>query len=106
MTSDNSPADIGGDPDAGGWSGGSVRPGVSAPTRCRSCGAAIRWITMGDSGQGMPVDARSELRVVERRPQQQGSLFGDAPVPRLAGYLVQTWRPHWETCPSAKEHRK
>lgn len=103
--SDNSPADVGGEPEAGGWTGGKTAPPSSGPTRCPSCRKPIRFVKMA-TGNDMPVEAKSVLVVVERRTTPQADLFGTSEAPKIVGHLVQGWIPHWQNCTDTKRWRK
>jgi membrane-bound ClpP family serine protease len=59
-----------------------------ATTRCRSCGAMIRWATT-IAGRPMPVNV------------------GAAQPREIAGRLmVESSATHWATCPNAAAHKK
>lgn len=64
--------------------------GLFAQT-CKSCGASIAWETTG-TGASVPVDLP---------PQKRYARSNDGKV-----YLVDTFTPHFATCPNAAEHRK
>jgi len=95
--SNNSPADVGGSSEAGGWSGGQTRPGMTGAQRCSACRAEIRWLRT-EHDRSMPVDAKPQQRVVLQRPEGQRGLFEAEKGPALVGVLVECWVPHWETC--------
>ena len=105
MSGDNGPADVSGDPDAGGWTGGITVAPRGERDRCRSCLKPIRWITMG-SGSPMPVEAKSQLVIVERANPRQGGLFGEEAGPAIAGHVTRGWIPHWASCPDAGVWRR
>ncbi len=86
--------------------------------QCRGCGAAIRWITMRDSGRAMPVDP-------ERRDEWIDDTAGTAAGPltliaddgvaitgRRATVLdpdvrrVEGYVPHWAACPARGQFRR
>lgn len=81
-------------------------------SRCKSCGAEIKWITMA-SGKSMPVDAEP-IYYTTAHPGAKGddvlTLVTDAgqiakgyfnPEGQKRGYTS-----HFATCPNAKQHRK
>lgn len=111
--SDNSPEDVGGASEAGGWTGGQVlQPGdrrrhasLRGSVRCPSCRKPIRFITM-ESGKPMPVEARSVQVVVEKRTTPQADLFGNGDPPQIRGRVVQGWTPHWENCSEPQRWRR
>lgn len=69
--------------------------------KCRSCGAAIRWVQMAKSGKKNPLDVL---------PAEKGNVAigGDG-----LGYVVSNddrtpplYVSHFATCPGAASHRK
>jgi hypothetical protein len=68
--------------------------------QCRSCGAAILWLTMRESGRKMPVDAKPVNAVV--RVDGRGVRADDGEM----GVMVKAYTPHWATCPNASDHKK
>jgi DNA polymerase III epsilon subunit-like protein len=58
---------------------------------CKSCGAAILWAKT-PAGKAMPLDAEPQKRIV------LGRVTGEA-------HVLDTYVPHWATCPSAAQHR-
>ena len=58
--------------------------------KCR-CGADIAFVQMA-SGKKMPVDEKAEQMVWI---DQEGS-----------GHMMKVYRPHWGTCPLAKQFKK
>ncbi len=62
------------------------------PGTCSSCGAAILWART-EAGKAMPINAKPEKRVV------LGSRTGRA-------HVLDTYLPHWASCPSADQHRR
>ena len=62
--------------------------------KCRSCNADIIWLTT-ENEKLMPVDAKSEKRVVRFNRNGQ-------PIAKV----VDTFTPHFATCPDADKHRK
>lgn len=67
---------------------------------CKSCGAAIRWAKTL-AGKAMPLDAKSEKRVVitydPDGPYGPGEEHCD---------VVDTYTSHFATCPNADQQRK
>ena len=57
---------------------------------CKSCGSELKWFKTL-SGKSIPIDPKPEKRVVLR-----GGL----------AIISDTWRSHFETCPSASVHRR
>lgn len=56
--------------------------------KCRTCGAEIAWVKMTTHGN-MPVDSDSkEKRIC---------------ILNHIGHVLDTYIPHWATCPNAKE---
>ena len=62
------------------------------PGRCKSCGAAILWV-LTPKGHAMCLDPKPEKRVVLGRQTGQA-------------HVLDTYVPHWATCPSADQHRR
>jgi hypothetical protein len=68
--------------------------------KCK-CGADIAFVNMV-SGKKMPVDAKPENMV----------FIADTPYPvdlffvEGKGEMVKVYRPHWGTCPLAKQFKK
>lgn len=62
------------------------------PGTCSSCGAAILWAKT-PQGKAMPLDAKPEKRVV------LGRQTGEA-------HVLDTYLPHWASCPNAAQHRR
>lgn len=60
---------------------------------CKTCKAKIIWVKM-ESGSKMPVNPNPEKRVVKYRR-------GD----RVIAKVVDSYQPHWVTCPNATDHR-
>ncbi len=58
---------------------------------CSGCKAPIIWMKT-IRGKNMPVDAKGEQRI---------ALDDDG-----RAVMVQTWMPHWATCPKAKDFKK
>lgn len=80
-------------------------------TRCKSCGAPIRWIKMA-SGKSMPVNPDQVVywwrpggaagKVVTPNGEVLSCDFdGELEKATGVGYI-----PHWATCPNADQHRK
>lgn len=74
-------------------------------TNCRSCGAAILWITTA-KGKKMPIDAveRAHLNEGQRRIHvfdRDGKSVPIEPGKSSVGHLS-----HFATCPDAQKHRK
>lgn len=61
--------------------------------RCKGCGAAILWVRM-PSGKPMPLDPIPQKRVT----------LSAGPV--AVGAVVDTYMPHWATCPNPPQRRK
>jgi len=81
-------------------------PGPAAPSRCRSCGAAILWRKTG-AGRLMPVDAEAtaggNVRLIgEFFAEVLGPL--DAANARAAGESLH--RSHFATCSDGPSHRR
>ena len=71
--------------------------------KCK-CGADIAFIEM-TSGKKMPLDAKAEQMVfVEEKPDY--TVAGQAASTKLVGKMVKVYRPHWGTCPLAKQFKK
>lgn len=83
-------------------------PIVEPASYCKSCGAAILWLTT-ENGKQMPVDFKPEKRVVRYKrkleTQAEGELFPtESEV--VVGKVVDTFMPHHATCPHADKHRR
>jgi len=63
---------------------------MSSVKKCKGCCADIYWIEM-NSGKYMPVDKGPEKRVVIKDGK---------------GFLLDTYMPHWSTCPAAEKFKK
>ena len=61
------------------------------PATCKSCGAPILWGRTA-AGKAMPLDATPQKRAIVGR---SGAL-----------HVVDTFMPHWASCPNASEHRR
>lgn len=57
---------------------------------CKTCGEQIAWVTMV-TDRAMPVNPK---------------LLHSIQVQDGVGRMVQSYEPHWATCPSAKEHKR
>lgn len=68
---------------------GTVEP---TETFCR-CGARVRWVVTAATGKRMMVDAKPEKRVILGTKTKKA-------------HVVDTYMPHWATCPLADEFRK
>lgn len=66
--------------------------------KCK-CGAEIAFIEMV-SGKKMPVDAKPEQMIVI--PELTDPVF----YGNVKGEMVKAYRPHWGTCPLAKDFKK
>ncbi len=101
----NSPGDVGGSSDAGGWTGGKTSAADRVTAKCRGCRKPIRWVRM-DSGEMMPCEPKPVHAVQETADFGQPSLFEGNPTPKVRGRMVKVWIPHWANCPAAKRHRR
>jgi hypothetical protein len=80
--------------------------------KCK-CGADISFIEMA-SGKKMPVDAKPEQMIILddalevvfkwRKNGNFEQLIGEASGE--IGFMIKAYRPHWGTCPLAKEFKK
>lgn len=70
---------------------------------CRSCGADLLWVASATTGKPMPLDAKPEKRVV--LSERLEGLDDDAAEPWVAE-VVDTYTPHFATCPEAREWRR
>ena len=61
--------------------------------KCKSCGAEVYWGCSAKSGRPTPVNARPVRNQIVG--QRTGKL-----------HTVETWIPHWATCPNAAQHRR
>lgn len=59
---------------------------------CKSCGAYIQWFKTAATGASIPADGKPEKRLVI---QSDGT-----------AKVVDTYMPHWATCPTARQHRR
>ena len=64
-------------------------------SKCSGCGAPIRWAET-EAGRKMPLDERPEKRAVSE----------PAPDGRQVVRIVDTWTPHWGTCPVADTFKR
>jgi hypothetical protein len=80
---------------------------MAETAKCRSCGAAIRWVVVAGSGKRMPLDAepseRGNVRVAGNGEAHilDAVFAADA---RSAG--VPLFLSHFATCPEAAQHRR
>ena len=58
--------------------------------RCRSCGAEVLWCRT-EAGKLTPLNVRPEKRIV---------------VDHETARVVDTYLPHWASCPNAEAHRR
>lgn len=58
---------------------------------CKGCGAEILWLKTV-RGKNMPVDPIGEARIIRNQHDE--------------AVMVQTYMPHWATCPKADEFKK
>jgi len=77
--------------------------------RCRSCGAAIEWITL-ESGKKAPVNVPNAIwsakmgeNVVVKITGRPGFVMK---VPDDGRPLIEVFTSHFATCPNAEIHRK
>lgn len=74
---------------------------------CRSCGAAVRFVTMAASGLSMPVDLKPH-------PEGTVRVFAGGTAEVLGGERLTAarshgsllYRSHFATCPAAGEWRR
>ena len=59
---------------------------------CKACGADILWFKTLN-GKNMPVDVKPEKRFVIVKMDNPGK-------------IVDTYMPHWATCPDYKKFKK
>jgi hypothetical protein len=67
--------------------------------KCK-CGADIAFVEM-TSGKQMPVDAKAEQMIVMEHTAHH---IGGPVTSR--GRMMKAYRPHWGTCPLAKQFKK
>jgi hypothetical protein len=65
-------------------------------SKCKSCGAEIKWVKIKISGNSMPVDARPEVKVKVTTTKDG----------RHLGELIPVYTSHFATCPDADKFRK
>lgn len=76
-------------------------------TRCKSCGAAIRWVLSATTGRRMPLDAEpsdaGNVTVDQRMRGPTATVWpaGEPPPADLGPRYVS----HFATCPNARRHR-
>ena len=63
--------------------------------RCSSCGAAIMWVIMRESGKANPLNLIPEKRIVITGQTVRG--------PKAE--VVDSYISHFVTCPNAAQHR-
>ena len=79
-------------------------------SKCRSCGAEIKWIKMA-SGKSMPVDAKP-ISFVLTHPGEEKALTLVTDEGKIArGYYDPSgdktgYTSHFATCPNAESFRK
>lgn len=80
---------------------------VGIRTKCRSCGAAIFWLET-TKGKLMPIDAKSEMRVVAVQAADHLILASkqDRDVGDARARVIPTYTAHFATCPAAGDWRK
>jgi hypothetical protein len=68
-------------------------------SRCRTCGAAIRWAPSARTGKPMPLDAQ---------PTSAGTFVITATghAAYSPGTPEPRYRSHFSTCPDANKHRR
>ena len=74
-------------------------------SRCRSCGAEIKWIKMR-SGKSMPVDP--ELYTFAKFSETPDTFITSSgeTVKGIPAIIMKGYIPHWATCPKADEFRR
>ncbi len=80
---------------------------ITEPRECRSCHAAIYWVTWEVSGKSMPVDAQPSpdgTVVVAHRPSTNQLIAEKYYAPKHQGRKRYT--SHFATCPNSKSHRR
>ncbi len=72
---------------------------------CRSCGAAVVWVTAAKSGKSLPLDAQSTPtgNLVMCTDGASGRVRA---ADMLDGPAIPRFTSHFATCPDAKEWRK
>lgn len=73
---------------------------------CKSCGAAIRWVTM-PSGKRMPLDAapHPDGHIAIHSDGLRAAVLSTIELAEYRG-RVDLYRSHFATCPQADRHRK
>ncbi|KLL11555.1 MULTISPECIES: hypothetical protein [Protofrankia] len=77
------------------------------PRTCTSCRAPIRWaLTQADPPRWMPLADTPDPAgpVVVIRDGAVPVAYINPPSRQATGRL--RWRPHWQDCPSAEQHRR
>ena len=67
-------------------------------SKCRGCGAEIRWIKT-EANKAMPVDANPRNFYVERIDSADG-------ISRQTWKMMSGYESHFATCPKADQFRK
>lgn len=87
--------------------------GEVAPSRCRSCGAAIRWVVMAGTQRRMPVDYERHdegtVKITPKGTHTSGVVLSRADAARLRAERpddAPLHRSHFTTCPSRDAHRQ
>lgn len=81
-------------------------------SRCKSCGAEIKWIKMNGTGKMMPVDAKPITYTDSLHPAESNALtlvteHGTVTKARFdPGGDKVGYTSHFATCPNANAHRK
>lgn len=82
---------------------------ATEPSRCRSCDAAILWVTTMPKGKSMPIDAEPSDNgkfIVNFRPAENKLLAVHVnSCDAEAKQGRNRYSSHFETCPNANQHR-
>lgn len=78
---------------------------MTAPGRCRSCGAPILWATTA-SGRKMPVDAEPVADGTLVLRERDGEVFVVVAANAESNVVGPRHRAHFATCPDAESWRQ
>lgn len=79
--------------------------GGDVTTRCKSCGAMIFWAMPRGGSVAMIFDEEPKHPGVGRWVLERGGKCHTW-APMFDGYELETYEPHWATCPDADAWRQ
>jgi len=76
-------------------------------SKCRSCGAAIKWVTMAVSGKKNPIDAEpSPKGNIDVTAAGYATVLSEEYAEKARDAGIDLYVSHFATCPNSKQHRK